>query len=88
MLWGFEFRPKKNEAGTEILPDPSDLTEGFLVAPRPFPADIRPRSERHARVMREQWAEAQESLNEEKQWKKVPEGLVFSTYTPEVEVKS
>ncbi|KAF2196383.1 cytochrome P450 [Delitschia confertaspora ATCC 74209] len=88
MLWGFEFLPQKDTTGQEVMPDPNDLTEGFIVVPRPFPANIKPRSERHAQIMREEWEKAQEFLNAEKQWKKVPEGMMFSVYTPELGAKN
>lgn len=81
MLWGFKFLPKIDGRGQDIIPDPNDFTEGFLVIPRPFPVDIKPRSEAHARVMRQEWDAAQEFLNGEKQWKTAPGGMVFSTYT-------
>ncbi|KUJ09662.1 cytochrome P450 [Mollisia scopiformis] len=87
MLWAFNFEKARDEEGKEIIPDIDKLTEGLFVFPQPFPAKISPRSEKHARKIREEWASAQELLDEQKQWKEVPKGMVFSTYTPDIEAK-
>jgi hypothetical protein len=81
LLWGFEFLPKKDANGKEMIPDPNELTEGFVVMPKEFQVEIRPRSERHVRTMREEWERAQDVLDAKGQWMSVPEGMVRSTST-------
>lgn len=88
MLWAFNFEKVRDEQGNEITPDIDKLTEGLFVFPQPFPAKISPRSEKHAEKIRQEWAGAQELLDERKQWREVPEGMAFSTYAPEVGVKN
>ncbi|PQE33784.1 cytochrome P450 protein [Rutstroemia sp. NJR-2017a WRK4] len=83
MLWGFNFEKVRDEQGNEITPDVDNLTEGLFVFPKPFPAKISPRSEKHAQKIMQEWEDAQELLDEQKQWREVPKGMVFSTYTPE-----
>ncbi|KAI1877108.1 uncharacterized protein JN550_001180 [Neoarthrinium moseri] len=83
LLWAFQFRRAVDSNGRETVPDPEDLTQGVLVQPRPFPVKIVPRSEAHACALREAWDSCQVLLDGEKQWKEVPEGMPFSTYTPE-----
>ncbi|KAJ3545430.1 hypothetical protein NM208_g2508 [Fusarium decemcellulare] len=83
LLWAFKFDKATDSDGNEVTPDISKLTQGLFVLPEPFPARITPRSEEHARRVREEWAECQALLDSEMQWKEVPKGMVFSTYTPE-----
>ena len=82
LLWAFEFHPKKDQNGKEIIPDPNELTEGFVVQPKEFMVDIRSRSEGHVRRMRGAWEEMRERvLDGEGQWRSVPEGMVRTTTT-------
>lgn len=97
LLWGFEFSKATRQVVTpgadgltdlkreptlvEITPDQDTLIEGLLCYPTPFPANIVPRSAKHAAVIREAWAECQELLDDEGQWKKVPEGMFKTGYT-------
>jgi cytochrome P450 len=80
LLWAFEFEPGKSEDGEVMLPDANDLTEGFLVQPKPFLASIVPRDEEKARVVREEWGRMGGLLDEELQWKVLPEGLIWKEY--------
>ncbi|KAK7948932.1 uncharacterized protein PG986_009818 [Apiospora aurea] len=81
LLWAFDFRrPVDEVTGKEIVPDMADLTEGLFVMPRPFRAVITPRSEARARRVREEWEAVKGLLDEEMQWKTVPEGLVWRDY--------
>ena len=83
LLWAFDFRrARRPEDGREVVPDPAQLTEGFLVQPLPFAADIVPRSEHKARRVREEWEKMTELLDEELQWKTVPEGIIWKDYDP------
>lgn len=87
MLWAFEFAPAKDENGVEMKPDQSKLTQGLFVMPEEFRAVIKPRSEARARRIREDWKDCEVLLDDKMQWKKVPEGMVFSsTYNPAKEV--
>ena len=80
LLWAFEFEPGKSEHGEVELPDADDLTEGMLVQPKPFKANIVPRDEEKARVLREEWDKMGSLLGEDEQWKVLPEGLIWKEY--------
>ena len=83
LLWAFDVRRAVDAAtGREVVPDPARLTEGFLVQPLPFAADIAPRSEHKARRVREEWDKMTALLDEELQWKSVPEGMIWKDYEP------
>lgn len=83
MLWAFDFEKATDEiTGKEIIPDMEDLTEGLLVQPKPFKATIKPRSEWKAQRVREEWGKMTELLDDEMQWKTVPEGLIWGDYEP------
>lgn len=83
MLWTLNVEEKLDENSVEITPDIDALTQDLFVLPRPFPAKIPPRSEKHAQRVRQEWDDSQELLDGEQQWKAVPEGMAFSTYTPQ-----
>ncbi|KAL1798265.1 hypothetical protein ACET3X_002302 [Alternaria dauci] len=80
LLWAFEFGPGRGENGEVELPDADDLTEGLLVQPKPFKANIVPRDEMRARVLREEWNKMGSLLDENEQWKVLPEGLIWKEY--------
>lgn len=84
MLWAFEFDQVVDERGKPIIPDIDNLTQGLFVLPDTFQSLIKPRSERHAEMIKSAWVECEETLldRDSKQWKKVPEGMAFSTYEP------
>lgn len=91
LLWGFEFSKATREVAhldaegkidskrqptlVEITPNPDIINDGLTNYPTPFPANIVPRSAKHAAVMREAWVECQDLLDGEGQWKTVPEGM-------------
>lgn len=54
-----------------------DLVDGMMCLPSPFKANIVPRSAYKAQCVREEWAEVAKLLDEELQWKMVPEGLIW-----------
>lgn len=89
MIWAFEFkRPLDPSTGKEKpLPDIDDLVGGITVKPAEFEVMIKPRSEKKAQMIRENWRECEETLldGSTKQWKKVPAGMAFSTLTVEKE---
>ena len=81
MLWAFNFEKSTDTAGKEITPDPNDLVGGLAASPRPFPAKIVPRTEKHAQAIRTEWELTQSALNSnDKQWKDVPQDLAFGQY--------
>ena len=83
LLWAFDFKGTRDpETGREIVPDMDNLTEGTFVLPRPFPANIVPRSALKARRVRKEWAEMVKLLDEDGQWKAVPDGLIWRDYEP------
>ncbi|GJC81543.1 cytochrome P450 monooxygenase yanC [Colletotrichum liriopes] len=79
LLWAFNFDKAVDGQGGQVVPDADDLTGGALVQPRPFPAKITPRSEAHAQLVRKEWEASQALLDEDKQWKEVPHGMVFES---------
>lgn len=80
LLWAFGFERARDDQGEEIIPDPDDLTQGLVVFPKPFPLRITPRSERHAQVARGEWESCQALLNENKQWKEIPEEMLAASH--------
>ncbi|KAI1748991.1 cytochrome P450 [Xylaria castorea] len=83
LLWAFDFkRAVDPSTGKEIVPDMEDLSEGLLICPNSFDADIKPRSELKAEAIRVEWEKMTELLDDELQWKTVPEGLVWRDYEP------
>ncbi|KAI0595450.1 cytochrome P450 [Biscogniauxia sp. FL1348] len=85
MLWAFRFEKARDPSrgdGAEIVPDPAALIPGMLVQPVAFPARITPRSEAHARVVRDRWRECEALLDAHAQWREVPAGMPLSTYEP------
>ena len=88
MLWAFNFDKAVDDNGNPITPDINNLTQGLFVLPEPFQSVIIPRSEKHAEMIRDAWSECERTLldHETKQWKKVPEGMAFSTYEPSKDI--
>ncbi|KAK1996954.1 cytochrome P450 [Colletotrichum falcatum] len=79
LLWAFRFERAVDGRGAELAPDANDITDGFLVQPRPFSARITARSEAHARVVRKEWEASRGVLDADDQWKEVPRGMVFES---------
>ncbi|KAK5626996.1 hypothetical protein RRF57_002711 [Xylaria bambusicola] len=83
LLWAFDIRRSVNKfTGKEIIPDMEDLTEGLVVCPNLFSADIKPRNSLKAEIIRSEWKKTMELLDDDLQWKSVPEGLVWRDYEP------
>jgi hypothetical protein len=83
LLWAFDFRrPVDEETGKEIIPNMEELTEGLFVLPKPFKAGIVARSDKKAEIVRQEWSKMGELLDDELQWKTVPEGLIWRDYEP------
>lgn len=86
LMWTFDFSKAVDANGNVIQPDQDDLIGGFLVQPRPFPLNIRPRSESRAAKVREAWEECQTLLDEEQRWKKTPKGMPYTTFEADPKV--
>ncbi|OQV08527.1 hypothetical protein CLAIMM_12785 [Cladophialophora immunda] len=86
MLWGFDFSLPRDENGQPITPDIDDLRGGAAITPAPFQVVIKPRSKERADLMRREWADTEANFLDPKtkEWKHVPEGMVFSTYVPQL----
>ncbi|KAJ4418923.1 hypothetical protein N0V82_005272 [Gnomoniopsis sp. IMI 355080] len=68
LLWAFRFEKALDEDGKEIVPEARAVTQASLVQPLPFPVKIIPRSDMHAEMIKTQWKESQDLLDEEGQW--------------------
>ncbi|KAI1103168.1 putative cytochrome P450 [Jackrogersella minutella] len=85
LLWAFDFERAIDEnTGEEIIPDMEILVpdNGMFVQPKPFKMRIKPRSEWKAQRIREEWSKVTELLDDEMQWKTVPEDLIWRDYEP------
>ncbi|KAI0088621.1 cytochrome P450 [Irpex rosettiformis] len=58
LLWGFEFTPAKNAKGEEIKPDIWNFAQALASSPNPFQFTIKPRSAKHAEIIRQRFLEA------------------------------
>ena len=87
MLWAFNIdRPVDPATGKEkSLPDIDDLVGGITVQPARFEVIITPRNQKKAKMIHEIWQDCEDTLldSKTKQWKKVPDGMAFSTWLPE-----
>jgi hypothetical protein len=62
-LWGFNIAKKKGPDGKFIEPTQA-MIPGFMSVPEEFECDITPRSDQHAKLMREEFAKAEmEGIN-------------------------
>ncbi|KAI1502980.1 putative cytochrome P450 [Biscogniauxia marginata] len=77
LLWAFDFKRPVDDDGNEIVPDSSQVTQGFVCAPLPFKAVITARDERRAEIVRNGWKIAQQEnlVPETMQWRSFPEGI-------------
>ncbi|PHH61211.1 hypothetical protein CDD81_692 [Ophiocordyceps australis] len=80
LLWTFDFgRARDSKTGHDIVPDMDHLSDGMFTMPQPFRAKIRPRDDIKARVIQQEWKQASEEwLDEDMQWIKLPEGLIWA----------
>ncbi|RYC65168.1 hypothetical protein CHU98_g1038 [Xylaria longipes] len=74
LLWAFDFKRPLDGDGNEVVPDPTNVTQGFLAAPLPFKAIITPRDAKRAEIIRKDWETAKrDNLDSETmQWKSFP----------------
>jgi hypothetical protein len=80
MLAAFDIRPEPDEKGRPILPNPDNLTQGFVCMPQRFRARITPRSKEKAGMVRMEWVEAEKDHLHPvtKQWVDDPVGALQS----------
>ncbi|KAK5199669.1 hypothetical protein LTR92_000210 [Exophiala xenobiotica] len=84
LLWAFTVSKALDAKKQPITPDIDDLVGGITVQPRDFPAIFTPRSQGKVEIIRDTVKECEALLDPEtKQWKKVPDGMAFSTWMPE-----
>lgn len=84
LIWAFEFLPGLDADGKPFQYDIEDLVGGITVQPNDYPADIRVRSPQKAEIIHEAVAQCDTLLDPAtSQWRKVPEGMAFSTWVPE-----
>ncbi|KAH6603847.1 hypothetical protein Trco_007293 [Trichoderma cornu-damae] len=80
-LWAFDLRcPVDEKTGHQIIPDVDNIKDGLFISPMPFAADIVPRSESRAAAVKKEWANVAGLLDDDMQWKSVPEGLKWRDY--------
>ncbi|KFA72996.1 hypothetical protein S40288_03258 [Stachybotrys chartarum IBT 40288] len=85
LLWAFDFEKAVDYVtGQEIVPDMDDHVDGILSVPKPFKANIIPRSSNKAQRIRDEWDEVSQLLDEDKEWRKVPQGLVWGDEQPQL----
>lgn len=78
LLWAFDFKKAVDpDTGREITPDMDDLVDGIMAMPQPFPANIVPRSTAKASTVVKEWEEVTQLLDQQGQWRVVPEGLIW-----------
>lgn len=78
LLWAFDIQPTLDSNGANIMPDPDEFTQGFVVEPERFPANIIPRSKERAGLIRREWKQAQEQLDPlTGQWETIPKGMAL-----------
>lgn len=82
-LWAFDLRRAVDEkTGKEIIPDADNIKDGLFISPKPFEADIVPRSENRRAAVKREWEKMAELLDHDLQWKSVPKGLKWRDYEP------
>ncbi|KAI0120163.1 cytochrome P450 [Nemania sp. FL0031] len=78
LLWAFDFGKARNqETGRDIIPDIDAFVEGVMQFPKPFQANIRARDAEKAKAVRQEWTQMLALLDEQDQWRIVPEGLIW-----------
>lgn len=84
LVWAFNFTAPKDANGNPVYYDIEKLVGGITVQPDDYPAVIKPRSEEKVQIIRREVEECEKLLDPKTgQWKKVPEGMAFSTWMPE-----
>lgn len=89
LVWAYNFEKARGADGQPITPDTEDLVGGLTVTPADFKAIIMPRSKEKADIIKREWKHCDDTLldPQTKQWKKVPDGMKFSTYVAERKIE-
>lgn len=83
LLWAFDFTAAVDSVTGEVrMPKSDDNTDGLASWPKPFEANIKPRNASKAVMIRREWANMRELLDDDLQWSTLPEGMVWKEYTP------
>lgn len=74
ILAAFDIKPALDPQGKPIIPDQEKFTQGFACMPEEYPARITPRSKAKAKLIIQEWEEAEKTCldPETKQWIKSP----------------
>jgi hypothetical protein len=84
ILWGFNV----SQPLDTVIPDVNDLVGGITVHPKPYKADIKPRSPKTVQIIRNAVKDCENLVHADSgQWKKVPEDMVFGSWKPDSRVK-
>lgn len=76
ILWTFDISSAKDENGDAIPIDMEQFTTGGVISLAPFRCSIKPRTAEHASFIQKEWEDGRaEFLDEEEQWKRVPQGV-------------
>jgi len=85
VLWAFNIEEPENADRNPILPDINNLVGGATVQPIDFKVFITTRTPQNGEKIRKEWQNCVDNLLDSitKQWRKVPDGMKFSTYVSE-----
>ncbi|KAL1626284.1 hypothetical protein SLS56_006950 [Neofusicoccum ribis] len=76
MLWAFDIKKQKDDAGREIDIDMDDLRPGIVNTINPYSVDVKPRSAGRLELVKANWAEQREKLlDANEQWIQSPEAV-------------
>ncbi|KAF9634882.1 Cytochrome P450 [Lasiodiplodia theobromae] len=76
ILWACEISQKKDKRGVDVPIDAEKFAPGGVISLAEYAVDIKPRSEGRNAVIKAEWEAGRgQFLDEEEQWKKVPEGV-------------
>jgi hypothetical protein len=82
LLWTFDIRPAQDDAGNDVVPDADALTDGVLVRPKGFTVVITLQDEKKDKAVRAEWAKGEEYLDQNGQWRRLPEGIFGKEFVP------
>nr|UYD62317.1 cytochrome P450 [Leptographium qinlingense (nom. inval.)] len=83
LAWAFTFTPALDANGKPVQYDIDNLVGSITVQPADYKCVITPRSAEKVALIRETAAECRTLLDDKTgQWKKVPDGMAFSTWMP------
>jgi cytochrome P450 len=68
IFWAFDVKPKLDEKGQPKLPVQDDFLPGFVAIPKYYDAEITPRNEEKAEMVRKEWEREQLQLGRDGQF--------------------